>query len=219
MSEIFGSAGNLHFGQYGHVRMTLNPQFVAIVANDLINKHMKLRTAAISKLAMQIMVCAAVFAIFNSGAGAEKVSPPDGGSSLLSRITIQVPIYTRHIPQNAGFNDHNWGVLVEARLDPDWSIIAGEFRNSYYRDTAIAASRYSIFVCDYSSIRVDTGVMLGFDLNSGYQGYNGVDPLLGALSIKITGNSEHELLDGTGVAFTIRPGKIVMANGALAFGL
>ena len=167
------------------------------------------------------MVCAAVFAIFNSGAGAEEVSPPDAGNSLLSRITIQVPLYTRHIPQDAGLNDHNWGVLVEARLDPDWSIIVGEFRNSYYRDTVIAASRYSLFAWDYSSIRVDTGAILGFDLNGGYQGYNGVDPLLGALSIKITGNrfSEYGLLNGTGVAFTILPGKIVVANVALSFRL
>jgi|GEM_PF-2059901 hypothetical protein len=197
----------------------LNPQFAAIVANDMLNKHMK-RTA-ISKLARKLLVCSVVFAVFNSSAGAEEVTPPDGGDSLLSRITIQVPLYTRHFPQDAGFNDHNWGLLVEARVDPDWSIIVGEFRNSYYRDTAIAASRYSFFSRDYSSIRVDTGIVLSFDLNGGYQGHNGVDPLLGALSIKITGNrfSEYDLLNGTGVAFTILPGKIVMANVALAFRL
>jgi hypothetical protein len=208
-------------GAPGHVCTTLNSQFAAIVAKHFYNKHMKRRTAAISKFTRQIMVCAAVFAVFSSGARAEEMSPPDGGNALLLRITIQVPLYSRHIPQDAGFNDHNLGVLVEASLDTDWSIIVGEFRNSYYRDTAIAASRYSLFAWDYSSIRVDTGVMLGFDLNGGYQGHNGVDPLLGALSIKITGNrySEHELLNRTGVAFTILPGKIVVANVALVFGL
>jgi len=47
--------------------------------------------------------------------------------------------------------------------------------------------------------------LLGFDLNGGYRDHNGVEPLLGALSIKVTGNrfSEYPLLNGTGVVFTI----------------
>jgi hypothetical protein len=167
------------------------------------------------------MACAAVFAALHSSAGAQELSPFDAGDSLLSRITIQVPIYTRHIPQDAGFNDRNWGLLVEVRLNPDWSFIGGEFRNSYYRDTAIAVSRYSFFKWDTANIRVDTGVLLGFDLNGGYRDHNGVEPLLGALSIKVTGNrfSDYPLLNGTGVVFTILPGKIVVANLALAFRL
>jgi hypothetical protein len=190
-----------------------------MVANDMVHKHRK-RTA-LSKIAGQIMICAAVFAACNSAAGADETSPPDGDDSFLSRITIVVPLYTRHIPQEARFNEDNWGVLLETRLDPDWSVIVGEFRNSYYRDTAVAAFRYSLFSWDISRIKIDTGALLGFDLNGGYQGHNGVDPLLGALSIKITGNrfSEYELLNRTGLEFTILPGQIVMANVALSFRL
>ena len=182
---------------------------------------MKRSTAALSKLAMQVIVCAAVFATFDSSVRAEVAVPSNADNSLLSRITVEVPLYTRHVPGDAGFNDHNWGVLVEARLDSNWSVIVGEFRNSYYRDTAIAASRYSFFVWDYSNVSVDTGAILGFDLNGGYRDHNGVEPLLGALSIKVTGKrfSEYKLLNGTGVVLTVLPGKIVVANLALAFRL
>ena len=187
--------------------------------NDVVKKRMK-RTAP-SKLGRQIMVGAALLAAFNSSAGAEEAAPPDEGHSLLSRISIQVPLYTQHFTQDAGFNNDNWGLLVEARLNQDWSVIVGEYKNSYFRDTVIAASRYSLFAWDYSKVRIDTGVLLGFDLNGGYEGHNGVEPLLGALSIKVTGNrfSDYELLNGTGVAFTILPGRIVVTNVALVFRL
>jgi len=178
-------------------------------------------STAASKRVRQVTACAAVLALMHSSAGAQEASASGGGDSLLSRITVQVPVYTRHIPQDAGFNDRNWGLLVEVGLDPDWSIIGGEFRNSYYRDTAIAVSRYSFFKWDTANIRVDTGVLLGFDLNGGYRDHNGVEPLLGALSIKVTGNrfTDYPLLNGTGVALTVLPGKIVVANLALAFRL
>jgi len=104
-------------------------------------------------------------------------------------------------------------------LDPDWSIVAGDFTNSYYRNTAIAAARYSFYKLDISSAGVDIGGMLGFDLKGGYKGNSVVDPLLGALSVKITGThfSEDEILNGAGVAFTIIPGETVAINVAFAF--
>lgn len=200
----------------GASHIKLNPKIVTTVRNDVINKLMK-RRAALSKLARQIVVGAAVFVAFVSNAGAEEASSPDESNSFLSRITIHVPLYTQHIPQGGRFNEDNWGLLVEARLNSDWSIIVGEYRNSYFRDTVVAASRYSLFAWDTSNVRIDTGVLLGFDLNGGYKGHNGVEPLLGALSIKITGNrfSDYELLNGTGIAFTILPGTIVVTNVAL----
>jgi hypothetical protein len=169
----------------------------------------------------QLTVVAAVFAFFNSSVSAEEALPSDAGNSLLSRITVEVPLYTRHFPQDAGFNDHNWGAMVDVALSPDWSILLGDITNSYYRNTAIAGARYSIYAWDFPSVKIDTGVMLGFDLNGGYRDRSDADPLLGALSIKITGNhfSEYDMLNRTGVVFTVIPGKTFAINVALAFGL
>src|SRR5438874_723516 len=98
------------------------------------------RITARSILARQFIVGAAVLAFFNSSVGAKEAPP-----SFLSRITVEVPLYTRHIPTVAGFNDHNWGALVDVALSPDWSIILGDFTNSYYRNTVIAGARSSIY--------------------------------------------------------------------------
>jgi len=174
-----------------------------------------------STLVRKFIVGAAVFACLNAGVSAQEEAPSAAGKTLLSRITVEVPVYTRHIPAVAGFNDHNWGALVDVALSPDWSILLGDFTNSYYRNTVIGGARYSIHAWEFSSIKIDTGVMLGLDLNGGYKGRNDVDPFLGALSVKITGNhfAEDEMLNRTGIAFTVIPGETFGINVALAFGL
>jgi hypothetical protein len=170
---------------------------------------------------VQLIIAGAAVLTCCSNVSAKEVSPSGSGNSLLSRITVEIPLLTRHIPANAGFNDHNWGVLVDVELSPDWSLALGSFTNSYYRNTVVAGARYSFFSWDLSSIKIDTGMMLGLDLNGGYEHRSSVDPLVGALSLKITGNnfSEYEMLNRTGVAFTVIPGDTFAINVALAFGL
>ena len=70
-----------------------------------------------------------------------------------------------------------------------------------------AGMNFAIYKADQFGIKsanvyYSISFVMGFDLNGGYQGHNGVEPLLGALSIKVTGNrfSDYELLNGTGVA-------------------
>jgi hypothetical protein len=174
-----------------------------------------------TKITTQIVAVAAVLGAFVADAAGREMSSPQTDESLLSRFTIEVPLFTRHVLQDEGFNDHNWGALVEMALSPRWSVVVGDFRNSYYRDTEIAAFRYSFYIWQFSVVKIDTGFMLGFDLNGGYKDHSDVDPLLGALSIKISGDhfSEWELLDKTGIAFTVIPGRTTAINVGLTLGL
>lgn len=141
---------------------------------------------------------------------------------FLSRITLEAPVFTRHVPDDRGFNDHNWGLLAEVALDPQWSVVGGVFTNSYYRDTAILGARYSLWQWHAGGIRVDPGILAGFDLNGGYKDHNAVDPLLGALSLKVSGDGfggASEFLNRTGLALTVIPGDNVALNLAVTLGL
>ena len=47
---------------------------------------------------------------------AQDAQQSDPDRSFLSRVTVEVPVYTRHIPNDAGFNDHNWGAFINVDL-------------------------------------------------------------------------------------------------------
>lgn len=129
--------------------------------------------------------------------------------SFLSRITVNVPFFTRHIPKNRGYNNDNWGGWLDVALDKQWSVVAGGYTNSYYRDTFFAGISYLPVNLEFSKIKIDAGGMIGLDLNGGYKGFNSVDPLLGALSLKIGGvnysDPDYDFLNRLGMAITVIP--------------
>src|SRR5689334_22969981 len=64
-------------------------------------------------------------------------------ASFLSRITVDVPFYSRHEPHSVRFNNHNWGAFVDIAFSEHWSAAAGDFINSYKRNTIFAGVAYT----------------------------------------------------------------------------
>lgn len=148
-------------------------------------------------------MCVAVSA--SSAASADDTSRND--ESFFSRITILAPVYTRHLPHDEGFNDHNWGGFAEFRLVDGISLIGGDFINSYRRSTALAGVTVLPVNFEISHLRIDLGGEIGADLNGGYKGYNKWDPLFGTLAVRLSGNGfeDSPLLNHLGLAVSIIP--------------
>ena len=170
-----------------------------------------------------MMLWAVVIATFMNGtASADDTSAKD--ESFLSRVTILAPVYTRHVPRDKGFNDHNWGGFAEIRLFDDVSFIGGEFINSYRRDTVLAGLTYLPLKFDIGNLRMDLGGEIGADLNGGYKGYNKWDPLFGALALRLSGAhfEDSPFLNHLGLAVTVIPpldGPITAINVAVTLRL
>jgi hypothetical protein len=152
-------------------------------------------------------------------------SDSDTSTSFLSRVTVEVPVYTRHIPNDAGFNDHNWGAFINVDVaksralgNAELSIDGGVFNNSYSKNTAFLAGEITWTPIITNNLKIDIGPMLGLDLNGGYKGYSDVDPLLGAIQVRVSGTDfapDNELLNHLGTAITIMPGQETAINFAL----
>jgi hypothetical protein len=166
---------------------------------------------------------ALAFILCISECNAEDAQQSDFDSSFLSRVTIEEPLYTRHLPTDKGFDDHNWGAFVNVDIakssalgNGELVIIGGDFINSYYRNTAILAGAIT-WTTTFRNLRIDAGPVLGIDLNAGYQGHNNLDPLLGAFQVRVGGTDlgqEYGLLNHLGIAITLIPGTVI--NLALA---
>lgn len=144
----------------------------------------------------------------SSALGGEPIRANDGGFAL-SRVTIELPVLTRHFPDNSSFNNHNWGAIVDVAITDQWSVVGAYFRNSYDRDTLLAGIGWYPIRFERSSLKVELGGIAALDLNGGYKSYNQANPLLGALSIKI-GNARARDYDANavsrlGLAITVIP--------------
>lgn len=116
-------------------------------------------------------------------------APGDGDySSFWSRVTLEAPVYTHHFPNDALFNDHNWGGFVDVAVTRQWSIVGGDFDNSYRRNTAFLAASYEPIEFTWSKMRLDIGGLAGVDLNGGYRHFNRLEPLLGAVNLRLSGH-------------------------------
>lgn len=148
-------------------------------------------------------------------------TPPPGYDSFLSRVTVAVPFFTVHAPDGRRFNDDNWGGFVFVALNDQVSVLGGDFRNSYDRNTAVAAVSYWPINLDVAPVRIDMGGLVGVDLNNGYRGYNNLEPALGAFSLKLgsdrVNDADISLLERAGLLVTIIPG--VARNTSTAFNL
>src|SRR5437016_4391739 len=76
---------------------------------------------------------------------AAAVAEPPQDGDVWSRVTLAAPVFTRHVPHDAGFNDRNWGLFADVALTRRWSVLGGDFENSYRRNTAFLAASYSLF--------------------------------------------------------------------------
>lgn len=106
--------------------------------------------------------------------------------SFWSRVTLEAPVFTRHTPHDSAFNDQNWGLLADVALTPHWSLVGGAFRNSYRRNTAIAAVSWEPVSVRIAQARLAAGALAAIDLNGGYRPYNTADPFLGAFNLRLT---------------------------------
>jgi hypothetical protein len=146
--------------------------------------------------------------------------PMPDTSSFLSRITIDVPFFTRHVPHPELFNNHNWGAFVDVALSEQWSIAAGDFSNSYKRSTIFAGLAWMPLRLDLSHANALVGTMFGFDVNGGYTPYNKVNPLLGAVSIRFTGAGfENDVFNRVGIAIKVIPPAPKDGSTAINFAL
>jgi len=140
--------------------------------------------------------------------------------SLLSRITVDVPFFTRHVPHPELFNNHNWGAFVDVALSEDWSIATGDFINSYKRATIFAGLAWMPLRAELPHVQARAGVMFGLDVNGGYRPYNDVNPLLGAFSIRFTGDGfENDTFNRLGIAIKVIPPAPDHGSTAINFAL
>lgn len=121
-------------------------------------------------------------------AAAQQADPSPAEASFWSRVTLELPVYTHHLPHDEDFNDHNWGAFVDVALTRQWSAVGGYFRNSYDRETAFAAIAYAPINLTLAKVDIDLGGLVGLDLNGGYRPFNDLDPLLGALTLRVSGS-------------------------------
>jgi len=130
--------------------------------------------------------------------------------TFMSRITIAAPFFTHHFPKDREFNDHNWGAVMFYALGPDISLAAGDFSNSYRRNTAFAGVSLTPWNLRLSAVEFSPGALVGVDLNSGYRGYDPMEPLLAAATIKISSglfaDPHFQFFNRVGLLVTVIPG-------------
>lgn len=133
----------------------------------------------------------------------------DPNQTFWSGVLLDVPVYTHHVPHDSQFNDQNWGLFVEYPLGPHLSLVGGDFKNSYNKNTAFAGIGVTAFHWKVSNVAVGVGGVLALDLNGGYRGFNQVDPLLGALTVRFSGaapeDSPWKVFNHWGLLTTIIP--------------
>jgi hypothetical protein len=148
---------------------------------------------------------AIVASLLATGAAAQEQSD----DLLFPRLTIEAPLITRHVPQDEGYHDHNWGAFVDLDVVKHFGLAGGYFINSFRRDTAFAGVTFTPFYIELPNAELDAFATIASDLNGGYKGNNKLDPLLGAVSIRLTGThfdgTPLQFLNDVGVAVTVVP--------------
>ena len=151
---------------------------------------------------------------------AQAEEPAPDASSFRSRVTVDVPVYSRHEPHSERFNNHNGGAFVEIAINEHWSVATGDFINSYKRATIFAGAAWMPLNFSFYRVRVRAGGMLGLDVNGGYKRYNDVNPLLGAASLRFTGSGfENDFLNRVGIAIKVIPPAPDNGSTAINFAL
>jgi len=166
-----------------------------------------------SKIVARIFAILALMFVAIPGAAAQDAPPAQttsGDDDLFSRITVAVPFLTHHFPHDEDFNDNNWGGYIFGQVIGQFYLAAGDFTNSYKRNTAFVGAAWLPLDLNFSRIDIDAGGMVGVDLNGGYKGYNTLDPAIGALIVKLNGHytddPDYQFVNRAGLLVTIIPG-------------
>lgn len=159
---------------------------------------------------LEIAACVVAIAAATSSPVLAQEAIESGDDSFLSHVTIAAPFVSRHFPKDRNFNDHNWGGAIFYALNSHFSLAGGDFLNSYRRNTAFAAMSVTPWSLDLSAIQITPGALVGIDLNRGYKGYNPVDPLLGAATMRIDTHyfttPHFQFLNRLGLLIVVIPG-------------
>lgn len=79
----------------------------------------------------------------------------------LSDDWIVFTVASRH--HKRGYNEHNYGIGIEHGITGNWRLVAGTYRNSFYRDTVYAGATY--LPIHYGDLHLGGAVILA----SGYE--------------------------------------------------
>lgn len=96
-----------------------------------------------------------------------------GLAASAQQTTLVLPLLTHHFPHDAGMNDRNWGIGIERQISPHWSLLAEDYRNSFYRQTVVVGGSWMPVRMGHATL----GLAAGLDLTHGYQ-RNPIHPLL-----------------------------------------
>lgn len=68
-----------------------------------------------------------------------------------------------HFDRTKDLNEENWGLGLEWQKDRTWAVIAGVYRNSYYRDSVYVGAAYTPFQWKYAKAGVIAGLVSGYE--------------------------------------------------------
>lgn len=92
--------------------------------------------------------------------------PPAAGPAKAqdskTELWINVGGFSRHFARNKGYNESNFGLGVEYRVNPDVSVMAGSYYNSIRRTTTYATANWQPYHLGDFKIGASVGIMDGY---------------------------------------------------------
>ncbi len=79
-----------------------------------------------------------------------------------SEMWVNVGGFSRHFARNKGYNESNFGLGVEYRLNPDVSVMAGSYYNSIRRTTTYATVNWQPYRVGEIKVGALAGLMDGY---------------------------------------------------------
>lgn len=77
-------------------------------------------------------------------------------------LTMAVKSY--HMDRSAGYNEKNYGVGLEYQFNPDISVVAGEYKNSFFNKSTYYGVLYTPFVAGPVKVGILAGEISGYIL-------------------------------------------------------
>jgi hypothetical protein len=75
---------------------------------------------------------------------------------------VSATVASKHINTNDKFNERNPGIGIEYHHSEDIVLVAGEYRNSVWRDSFYAMAAYTPLHIGFASIGVAGGIITGY---------------------------------------------------------
>jgi hypothetical protein len=78
------------------------------------------------------------------------------------QVWVNVGGFSRHFARHRGYNESNFGLGLEYRLNPDVSVMAGSYYNSIRRTTTYATANWQPYRLGDFKVGASIGVMDGY---------------------------------------------------------